>query len=417
MISLPSTETLMPRKLTLDNGVPLYVLQSDSIDMVRLDLQVEAGTLYQPRLLTARAATNLWAVASKQHSSSQVSEYFDYRGIILNHYLDNQTHTSTIYMLRKYVDEVIPMLAELRHEPAFPQEEFDAYAARRKQILQTVRLKSDECARHLFYKTLLGAEHPLATWASPNDVDQLQLDEVRRFYAERHLHSDSLAIIASGKVDEKVVSLLNQHFGQTPLKHTESKQIDFTSRPTEHRPAMPLEQSVQTTVRVGRILPLHWDTDEYARLMILTTTLGGYFGSRLMSNLREQRGYTYGAYAHTRLFRDGIAFFATANVAGGTADASLQEIEHELTTICDTPLSDDELRMVKTVLVGDFVRSVDGIFERAERLSSQLSTHVDERLTERLRQALADATPSTLLDTANRYLRPDQMVFCRAGAD
>jgi len=150
--------------------------------------------------------------------------------------------------------------------------------------------------------------------------------------------------------------------------------------------------------------------------MILTTLLGGYFGSRLMSNLREDKGFTYGIYARTQIYRGVIVFFITADVAASAADAAEKEILYELQRLIDKPVSEEELDLVKVVLAGDFIRSVDGVFERAARFGDMLGTHVTEQLTENLREALGSVTPQQLQQLAARILRSDQLCVCRAGA-
>ena len=178
---------------------------------------------------------------------------------------------------------------------------------------------------------------------------------------------------------------------------------------------MPIAGAVQTTVRVGRLLPVAWDDPDYARLMLLVTILGGYFGSRLMSNLREDKGYTYGIYARTQIYRGAIVFYTSADVAGDVADDAEREIMHELQRLVDDPVPQAELDLVRTVLAGDFLRSVDGIFERSARFVDMLGTDVTELLTDNLREALATTTPSDLQRLAAEHLAPQMMTVCRAG--
>ena len=177
-----------------------------------------------------------------------------------------------------------------------------------------------------------------------------------------------------------------------------------------------MPDATQTSLRVGRVLPLAWDSPDYARFMLLTTLLGGYFVSRLMRNIREDKGYTYGIYARTQIYRGLIVFFITADLSAGTEQAALDEIFRELKLLRSVPVGDDELALVKTVMAGDFLRSVDGIFERSTRFCDMLATGVDERLTERIRSSLGETTPAQLLDLAVRLLDPADMTVCLAGA-
>jgi predicted Zn-dependent peptidase len=168
----------------------------------------------------------------------------------------------------------------------------------------------------------------------------------------------------------------------------------------------PVSGAVQTTVRVGRVLPLAWESADYARFMILTTLLGGYFGSRLMQNLREDKGYTYGIYARTQLYRGVIVFYITADVAGSVAKEAEQEIIHELRRLAEKPVGEEELNLVKVVLAGDFIRSVDGTFELSERYRQMHFTDVTEQLTTHYFDAVQHVTPAQLQALAQQYLTP-----------
>ena len=138
--------------------------------------------------------------------------------------------------------------------------------------------------------------------------------------------------------------------------------------------------------------------------MVLNTILGGYFGSRLMSNLREDKGYTYGIYSQTQIFRNSIALFITADVAtDATADA-VAEINREIDLLRQQPVADAELDRVRNYMMGDFIRSIDGTFEISERYRQMVATDVDERLSAQLLDAIATVTPAQLLDLAQTTL-------------
>ena len=418
MISLPDSAGLQPQVCPLPDGHNLYLFPSDSTPLVRIDFIHEAGSAYQPQPLCAAAANRLFTKASDSMSAAEVSEFMDYRGIIVEHSPSSLHCTTTVYLMRRYFDELLPVLVGLLHEPSFTQESVDVWLRKRKQELMERSHKTNKLARRLYYQTLFGSDHPLGRYAEPSDADRLTRDAVMHFFHERY--SSGADIVLSGNIDDSVYTnnnVFNSLIGTHPQPQRRIASLgchtvaDGSSRHTA------LKGAVQTSLRAGRVLPVAWNDPEYARLMLLTTLLGGYFGSRLMSNLREDKGYTYGVNARTQIFRGVIVFYIVTDVAAGTAEAAESEMKRELQRLCDTPVDTDELQMVKQVMVGDFLRSVDGIFERAERFCQMHSADVDERLTDNLRAALASATPADLQATACRWLRPEQMLWCRAGAE
>lgn len=417
MIEIPAISTLLPEEHRLSNGRTLYAFPSVSTELVKIDFLYEAGTAYQPQKLVSGAANNLYTVASDEMDARKLSEFLDYRGIIVDNNSDVLHCSSSFYTLHRHLDALVPVLESLVHRPAFPEEELEVFKNKRRQKLLSLRQQSSEVARRLFYTALFGPDHPLGRYAEPEDADRLNLDIIRNFYEKYHRAGD-MDIIVSGKVDDKLLAALDSAFGHdTPSTHSNITSLAPLSPNSEFRTQnSPISGSVQTTLRIGRILPLRWDDPDYARFMVLTTLLGGYFGSRLMSNLREDKGYTYGIYARTQIYRGVIVFFITADVAGNAAAEAEKEIFHELQRLIDEPVSQEELDLVRVVLAGDFIRSVDGVFERAARFGDMLGTHVTEQFTDNLRDILPTITPTELQHLATQYLRPEEQTVCRAGA-
>ena len=416
MVSLPDTATLLPQEHPLATGGTLYAFPSASTDLVKIDLIHEAGSAYQPQPLCAAAANRLFAVASDDMDARQVAEFMDYRGIVVDHNPDILTASTSVYFLRRYLDELLPVLQQLLLHPAFPQDDFEVFLSKRRQELQAMQRKTREVARRLFYQTLFGTDHPLGRYAEPDDADRLDRETVVCFFHRRYR---SRQLIVSGNIDAELIEKVTESLAPLQVEESKNPKVEdlistFHYQLSTIKVAVP--GAVQTTLRVGRILPLRWDSVDYARFMLLTTLLGGFFGSRLMSNLREDKGYTYGIQAHTQIYRGVIVLYITTDVAASAADAAEEEIRRELQRLCDEPVGDDELAMVKTVLIGDFIRSVDGVFERSERLRSMLATDVDETFTDNLREALQTTTADHLLQLSRRFLQPADMLYCRAGA-
>lgn len=415
MISIPPTDDLRPRCHRLANGRDLYCFPSESTELVKLDFVSESGSAYQKQSLCAAAANRLYTVAGGNMSSAAVSEFFDFRGIIVDSN-NNATHCSTsFYTLRRHLEEFLPVLDDLVHNPTFPEEDFEIHRRDRKQKIAAAQLRSSDMARRLFYSALFGPSHPLGRYAVPDDADRLSLEAVKQHYAERHRAGD-LTIVLSGHVDDNLLAAIDDRFGHDiPSANLYRASLSASSVPDPARCDMPIAGSVQATVRVGRLLTLTWDDPDYAKLMILVTILGGYFGSRLMSNLREDKGYTYGIYARTQIYRGAIVFYTSADVAGDAVEAAEKEILFELQRLVDEPVPEEELALVRTVLAGDFIRSVDGIFERSVRFIDMWGTDVTEHLTDNLRLALETTTPADLQRLAATHLAPSMMTVCRAG--
>lgn len=416
MIDFPDISSLSPQQYLFPDGRTINAFFSPTTDLVKLDLLFEAGSFYQPQLLVSSSTHKLFTTATLKRDSGKVSEFFDYYGVEVEHSPDLFVNTITVYSLRKYLPEVLSLLAEMMYEPLFGEEDLMVFKEKRKHEIATHERKTSVIARRLFYESLFGPEHPLGCHASVADVDKLT-PELLKTYHSKYYRPENLDIVVAGNVDDKLAADINDCFFKN-VGCTDSERMFFSQVPLSKggRKEQTMESAVQTTLRIGRLLPYNWYDKEYARFMVLTTLLGGYFGSRLVRNLREDKGYTYGIHARTQIYRGCIVFYIVADVAQGMADAAEEEVMKELRLLSEQPASQEELTMVKTVLTGDFIRSIDGVFERSSRFCEMFSTHVTEQLTTNLREAINETTAEQIQDLARRLLNHDDLWVCRAGA-
>ena len=399
---------LTPQTYTLSNGQTLHLFPDTALEIVKIDVTFEAGPYYQSKKLVAVTTNKLLTEGTLHHSAQEIAEFLDARGIIVETSTNLFTASVSAYALRRYVTGLLPLLHEMLTEPAFSQQEFDICVAKRRQQLSTNLQKTSYVSHNLLYAALYGEEHPLGTWADMDDTYKVTPDDVRQFYRE-HYSLGQAQYIVSGHYDEEILRCFDDCFGHTaamPLP-TPPSVVDPVRQPSSLCSSLP--NTVQSTLRIGRLLPLAWDSEAYARFLVLNTVLGGYFGSRLMANIREEKGYTYGIYSQTRLLRGSIVFSICTDVGAADARAALEEIYGEMQRLCDEPVPEEELEVVRNYLVGDFLRSIDGIFERSERFRQMTATGIDERFTDLSLHAMEHVTPQQLQDLARQTLRRELM--------
>lgn len=418
MLSAPSLDSLAPRTVPLADGRDLQLFVSEASSLVKLDLTFEAGSRYQWLKSQAHAASQLVGEATALHEEAWVAEFLDFRGITLERSADVCTATLSFYFLRRYAAELLPVLREMVARPRITPSLFDAYVRRRRHQLLTSAQKTSAVARNHFYSHLYGPDHPLGTYATAEDLDALHLDDVVAFVA-RHYRLAEASIVLSGSVDDELVALVDSSLASPEPSRPvampalpPSGLAEAAAAPGRWHVAVP--SAVQATIRVGRVLPYTWDDPAYARFMVLNTVLGGYFGSRLMSNLREEKGYTYGIYSQTQIFRGQIVFFITADVSAEAAEAACGEILSEMHRLSKEPVGEAELERVCNFMMGDFIRSIDGVLEIAERYRHMRATAVGDRFTERYLATLGEVTPEQLIPLAQNIFAPADLTIVTA---
>ena len=362
---------LIPQHYALRNGKVVHYYADNHIELMKIDFIFSVGTALQTKKMQAASAINLMTNGTQRHSSREIAEFLDFRGIIMEKTNDEVSSTLTVYCMPRYLDELLPLVREMIEEAVYPQDEFDIFIAKRKQKLMSNMQRTSYVARNRFMECLYGSDHPMGRFAVPADLDLLTVQDVREF-RRRYLDFSHLDIVVGG---------------------------------------------VQTTLRVGRRLPFKWNDVDYSRFMVVSTLLGGYFGSRLMSNIREDKGYTYGIHAMTQVRRGSIDFFVTTDVAADKAEPALKEIMFEMDRLCREPVGKEELELVRNCMLGDFMRSVDGVFERSERFCQMMTSGVTEQFTDNYMSVLevGATTTNDIMSMAQRILRQDDMTVVMAG--
>ena len=406
---------LTPQIHRLPNGNSLCLFPSDGTEILKVDFTFEAGAAYQPKFCVAQAANKLFTEGSKLHTAQQIAEFLDFRGVALDRAADTATANLSLFCLQKYAADLFPLLREIFDSPVFPAEEFQHHVAQRKHAYLSSMQKTKHVAYLAFSKALYGAEHPYGMSASLEDIDRFTLDDVRQFYAQRYRLSNAQVILA-GACSPQVVSLFEQSFGDLPAAQPQPVWQPQPFQPSaERRIQCPMPNAVQSSLRIGRTLPLSWDDPDYARFMVLNTILGGYFGSRLMSNIREDKGYTYGIYSQTKIMRGAIEFFISADVSAEATQPAINEVFNEIARLQNEPVPPDELQTVVRYMRGDYLRSIDGILEISERYRQMAANGITEQFAANYFQALDTITPQQIVQLARRFLAPADLTVVVAG--
>lgn len=416
MIQPPSLNPLTPSSYRLPNGNAIDVFPSQVTELVRLDISFEAGAIRQECFHQAAIASKMIGEATMSKTAHQVAEFLDFRGIAFERSCATHSASIAIYMLRKYAEDMLSLLNEMITSPSFTAEAFNHHVAKRRQQMQSQSLRTSYVARNLFYEALYGRNHPLGSYAEPEDIDTLTLPVVERFIRQ-HYQLEKAAITLSGCVDDDLLSLCAKYLSTPQPATVAHYEAHYPPLPTSTQGlisrAMP--NAVQSTLRIGRVLPFPWNHPDYCDFMVLSVVLGGYFGSRLMSNIREEKGYTYGIYSQTRIDRSHITFFITADVGIEVTRPALDEVMYEIGRLREERIPEEELNLVRNFMMGEFIRSIDGVFEIAERYVNLQDAEVNPLFTSRLLHSIQHVSAERLQQLAIQYLQPDDLLTVVVG--
>ena len=398
------------KRFTLTNGVEVFAIDMGGEDTLMLNWVFYAGNWYEAKKMSASATNYLLKNGTSRLTAFGVNEHFEYYGSYLNRTCYNETAELTLHCLNKHVNELIPVVAEIITDSVFPEEELLIYKQNSQQRLKVSLQKCEFVAGQLIDAYLFGNDHPYGKYSKLEDYEALQRDEIQQFYKE-YYQNGRCVIFAAGKLPPDLPEQLEQYFGKLPLRaHTsKDKIVTHTVTPaTEKKQHITIDpQGVQTAIRIARPFPNRHHSD-FQKAMVLNNVYGGFFGSRLMTNIREEKGYTYGIYSYLMNHVDRSGWMISTEAGRDVSEATVQEIYKEMDRIREQMIDDDELMVTRNYMIGTILGDLDGPFQVAARWKNLILNDLDETYFHQGIETIKTVTAKELQDIAEKYLRAEE---------
>lgn len=400
-VAMPRTETH-----TAKNGVKIYTLHSDDFEVVRFTFVFRAGTSMQHKPFTASATLNMLSEGSRSMTAQQIAETLDFYGTYFDLNIDRDYVYISLALLTKFCDNMFPVLREIILNPAFNDSELRTYCNKRQQGLAIERRKIDVQSRELFGQALFGSEHPYGASDDESLYNNITREDLVKLYGELYT-AENCFVVCSGNIDQSVIRNLEQIVEALPSGR--EPEVMLPKPKTTYSIRKPIDTAVQSSIRIGRLLFPRSHPD-FVGMQVVAMILGGYFSSRLMQNLREKNGYTYGVMAAMINFdKEGYLAIAT-QVRHEEAEAALAEIYFEIERLRRELISEEELQLAKNMMIGEILRILDGPFGIADVTIENIMCGTDNSATEENLQAILAITPEQVQELAVKYLRREDLV-------
>lgn len=415
LLSPLSEPALLPyNRFMLPNGIEVVYIHDPAQEVFKIDVIFEAGIYYQSRPLIASTAINMLNEGTLHHHSEEIADLFDYYGAYIDFNCGLNKSELSLISLSKYAEPTLNMLVEMLTESIVPEKELDIFLTNKRQEFLVNQEKTSYMARKEFSRLLFGDSHPYANKVSPKDYNRVTRTEVLHFYQE-HIHAGNCRIMLCGNISDTLIQIVTREFTRLarPKNSGESNLLPFVPAPVGYYHVQK-NNAAQTSLRMGKT-GVRLDHPDYARFLLLNTVLGGYFGSRLMSNIREEKGYTYGINSFNVSMPQGSYWCIAAEINNQYIQAAIQETLKEVERLRTEPIPQDELNLVKSYLHGDLLRELDGVFAQSDALKHKLNYSMDNSIYLRLIQEISATTNEELLFLAQRYWNPDDFYIVTAG--
>jgi predicted Zn-dependent peptidase len=395
-------------KFTLDNGVPVYAVDAGAEEVMMVELVFFSGNCFETKNLVAATTNFLLKNGTARKNAFQINEHFEYYGSFLNRSCYNETATLTLHCLSKHIAQLLPVMQEIISESVFPEEELAVYKQNQKQRLSVNLKKCDFIASRLIDVYLFGENHPYGKYSRHEDYDALQREELLDFY-KQYYQKGNCMIFTAGKLPANLIPLLNNYFGQLPLGNCfqiPEHPVVPAATPGEKFRITNDPNGIQGAIRIAQPFPNRHHPD-FLKALVLNNIFGGYFGSRLMSNIREDKGYTYGIHSAIQNHLQCAAWMISTEAGKEVCEATITEVYQEMKKLREEPVSEEELNLVKNYMMGSVLADLNGPFQIISRWKNLILNNLSGQHFYDTVNTIKTISAGEIRTLAQKYLRPE----------
>jgi predicted Zn-dependent peptidase len=400
----------------LANGLKIHKIHVPGQPVIRVEYIFRAGTFFEApdERMLSYFAVKMLNEGTKNRTATELHEFFDKYGAFPEFMHGAENVYFTVYSLSKYLPELLPVMQEIITESVFPESELENLKNISAQSLKVNIEKTSYMASQIFRETLFGINHPYGKSLHEADIEAVTSGKLINYF-QKFILNKQLEIVLSGEIDDITI--------QTVRKHFENYKPEITPSVSNYQPLPPTPTqeiisektgSLQSTIRLGKLL-FNRKNPDYQKFTVLNEILGGYFGSRLMQNIREDKGYTYGIYSNlTSLRREG-SFSIGTDVKREFTQATIDEIYKEIRILQQELVPEEELEKVKNYMLGSFAGGLSTPFAIADHFKSIYFDGLGYDYYHQYIDTILSVTAEELMELAQKYLQPDTMLEVVAG--
>ena len=372
------------------------------IQIVKLSAVISAGRIHEFEKIQSLTTAKLIGKGTVHKSATELDQLFDFFGASFEIDASFDDVKISLSCLKKHFFELNQIFFETIYETVFHQDEFDLLINNRKEKLKQILSRNDYLSDRHTGQIVFGEDHPYGYAATIQDYDNISITSVQNFY-DQHYTIENSSFILVGDIEQAMIDFLESKIKNHNYQPIENREYIKPILTTEKYHQFNAPNILQSSIKISwmSMPPNHEDFNNYS---ILNTILGGYFGSRLMQQIREEKGYTYGIYSqiNTMLFHTYTSISTEINAA--VIKETIEDIKECFLELQSKLIDEDELNLVKNYLKGEILRETDGSFRRAEAITKLKAYGLDENYFVNLLQDIENVSPKIILDTANQYL-------------
>ncbi len=404
--AIENINLIRPEHIKLANGCNVFCFNSGDQELVRIEW-IFGNLRFNPKKPLLNMAVNtMLNDGTNSLSGSEIADKIDFYGAFLSVEYGVDHSSVTLFSLNKHLHHTLPVIRDILTDSIFPEKELETFIRNQQQKLQVNLQKNDMVARRTFNKAMYGNTIYGLT-PEADDYQAIHREDMLAHFKEMYQPSNCTLIIA-GKIEKETLDLLTGTFSDwtnsaTPADCTQP----VIEHAAEHFYFIERPEALQSAIRMG--LPfINRSHPDFPAVQVLNTVLGGYFGSRLMNNIREDKGYTYGIGSGIAAYKQAAALFIATEVGTDVCKAATIEIEKEINLLKTDLVPAEELSLVRNYMLGSLLGSLENVFSHADKFKNLYFSGLDYEYYDRYTDVVKSITAGELLKLANEYLDFDR---------
>jgi predicted Zn-dependent peptidase len=395
------------QKMVLNNGVEVYAINAGEQELLQLEIVFYAGNSYEKNKGVALATNFMLKNGTSNKSAFQINEHFEYYGAYCNRSCYNETAILSLHTLNKHLNVLLPVMREMITDASFPESELDIFKQNSQQKLQVNLKKCDFVANRLIDAYLFGEEHPYGKYLSAENYQSLTTDQLKQHFQQYYVNGSAVIFVA-GKLPADLFEQLNQQFGDLAItKNGQTLPAQLVIPAVQKKQHISNDPNgVQAAIRIARPFPNRHHPD-FMNVMVLNTVFGGFFGSRLMSNIREDKGYTYGIHSYVQNHIQESAWMISTEAGKDVSEATVTEVYNEMALLRNTLIDEEELLLVRNYMIGSILGDLDGPFQIIGRWKNIILNDLNEQYFYDSIKVIKTISAEDIKVLAEKYLKPE----------
>lgn len=390
-------------------NVPFYHMADVPNETCRFDLYFNAGKIHGNKSVPA-ITNGLLLSGTSTKNTNEINEAINGLGGYFESGISVENAVVSIYCLNENLAEVVSIVVDAIQNVVFPQNEIDEYLADRKQQFMIGLKKVSFNAQRSFQKILFASNENYAQVTELSDYDELTRETLVSFHKDHYLNGLQKVVLV-GSIENKDLEVI--HNALSNLKRSErDASCELTNQTKVYHVNM--DDAMQSAIRVGRIL-FNKTHPDYLDFIFLNTILGDYFGSRLMANIREDKGYTYGIGSHVVEFQQTGYFVIGTEVKKEVREDAINEIRKEIERLQNELVEPFEIELVKNYMMGQLLKSADGPYAMTDLFLSAILNGKDLSFYNEAIASIQNITAERIQELAKKYLNWEDLSVVSAG--